>query len=119
MGMRFLVFLLLTGASVTADQDSIRWIKNLKQAAELAQEANRPMLIDFWADWCAPCKAMDAEVYTNPALADVVGKRTVPVRINLDMQPEIARRYNVQTIPQLVFTDSYGAELMRRRGYVD
>jgi thioredoxin-related protein len=120
MRVRFLAVLLLTGGAVrAADPGSIRWIKNLKQASEVAQEANRPMLIDFWADWCAPCKVMDAKVYTNSALAEAVGRTIVPVRINLDMQPEVARRYNVQTIPQVVFTDSYGTELMRRRGYVD
>jgi thioredoxin-like negative regulator of GroEL len=117
--MRLLLLLLLTTAGGGAFDGSIRWTRNLKQASELAQAANRPMLIDFWADWCAPCKVMDAEVYTNPALSEAFGQRVVAVRINFDMQPEIARKYNVQTIPHLVFTNSYGTELLRRRGLMD
>src|SRR3981081_1553087 len=97
--MRLSFFLLLAVAWASADQGSIRWIKNLKQASEAAQEANRPMMIDFWAGWCAPCKVVDADVYTNPALTDAVGRRTVAVRINFDMQPEVSRQYNVRTIP--------------------
>jgi hypothetical protein len=62
---------------------------------------------------------MDKSVYTDTALADSVGRRIVAVRINFDMQPEIARKYNVQTIPHLVFADSYGTGLMRRHGLIE
>src|SRR5262249_56083754 len=48
----------------------------------------------------------------------VVDGGAVGVRINLDMQREVARKYNIRTIPHLVLTDSYGTELARLRGLV-
>jgi thioredoxin-like negative regulator of GroEL len=117
--MRTLGLLLAASAMLGADTGQIHWFKNLKQGIDAARESNRPMLIDFWADWCAPCKEMDANVYTNPAVAEAVGKRLVAVRIHLDMQPEVARKYAVEKIPDLIFTNSYGMEMMRHRGMMN
>ena len=77
------------------------------------------MMIDFWADWCQPCKMMDAEVYVDPALRNAVNRKIVAVRINFDIQKDLTRAYNVQAIPQLVFTNSLGTELIHHRGFLN
>ena len=97
----------------------VRWIRDLKQGTEAARESGRPILIDFWADWCEPCKKMDAEVYGDPAIGAAVQKKFVTVRINFDMQPELARAYRVEALPHLVVTDSLGTELIHHRGILD
>jgi thioredoxin 1 len=62
-----------------------------------------PVLVDFWAVWCGPCRAIAPSV--DAVAADFSGKATV-VKVNVDEEPEIAQRYGVQSIPTLaIFND--------------
>jgi thioredoxin 1 len=62
-----------------------------------------PVLVDFWAVWCGPCRAIAPSV--DAVAADFAGKATV-VKVNVDEEPEIAQRYGVQSIPTLaIFND--------------
>ena len=109
-----LLALLLTIA--TPALPAIRWFNNLGQASALAKETGRPMMVEFWADWCQPCKVMDATVYSDESVAEMVNRKVVPVRIHFDVQREVARQFNTTAIPYLAFTNSHGTELMHHRG---
>src|SRR3954469_4723526 len=110
------VALMYSPAAVRAE--SVHWFSNIEQASSLARESNKPMMIDFWADWCAACKVMEQEVYSTADFAEAA-LRFVPVRIDFDNKPAIARKYSVNALPTIVFTDSYGAELFRYSGFMD
>lgn len=62
-------------------------------------QAEQPTLIDFYADWCGPCRAMSSVV--DELANDVEGKANV-VKVNVDDAPEIASRYGVASIPTFV-----------------
>lgn len=109
----------LSAAPAAMGAQAIRWFKDLKQGLRAAEESGRPVLIDFWADWCAPCRLMDAHVYTDAAVAKAIAGRVVAVRLNLDMQPEMVRRYGVTTVPHLVVTNAAGTRLLDRRGFLN
>ena len=113
------LFLLISRTSAAAAENNIEWYRDLRSASAAAQETNKPMMIEFWADWCVPCKVMDAEVYTDARVATALSHKMVAVRIHFDIQTDLVRQYKVEAIPNIVFTDSYGTELLRHRGIIE
>jgi thioredoxin 2 len=78
--------------------------------AELA--ASVPVVIDFWAPWCGPCRVVTPSL---ERLARAHAGRIKVVKLNVDSAPEIAGRYRVQGIPLLVLTQD-GKEVDRLVG---
>jgi thioredoxin 1 len=65
--------------------------------AEVAQSA-KPVLIDFWAPWCAPCRMIAPII---EALADEMADQIKVGKVNVDEQREIATKFNIMSIPTL------------------
>jgi thioredoxin-like negative regulator of GroEL len=114
----FVILMTTPWLLVPARAGEVRWYSNIEEAISAAKETNKPMLLDFWADWCAACKVMEKDVYSDSRFAEAAG-RFLTVRIDFDKKTAIARKYNVIALPTLVFTDSYGSELVRYRGFID
>ena len=78
----------------------------------LIHTSPKPVLVDFWAEWCGPCRAVSPVV---ERLAKEYGGRMLTVKINVDRKPEIAAKYGIQSIPTIMLL-WHGQVLMRQTG---
>ena len=74
--------------------------------------SDQPVLVDFWAPWCGPCRMM-APAFEQAARQ--LGARTLFVKVNSDDSPQLAGRYAVRSIPTLVRIER-GREAARKSG---
>lgn len=70
-----------------------------KSFSELINSPGMPVLVDFYADWCGPCKTM-APILQQVA-AENAGKVKI-IKIDVDRNPAVAQQYRVQSIPTLI-----------------
>lgn len=68
--------------------------------AELVQNSDKPVLIDFWAEWCGPCR-MVAPIVEEMA-TDYEGKAVIG-KVNVDENPDISARFGIRNIPTVLF----------------
>lgn len=87
--------------------------KNLpKSFQELIQTSELPVVVDFWAEWCGPCKMV------SPALEKIAQEfkeKLLVIKINVDQKPHIAAQYQIQSIPTIMMFQK-GMQKMRLVG---
>ena len=63
-------------------------------------DSDKPVLVDFWAEWCGPCKMLTP---TINAISEEYSDKSVVVKVNVDESPSIATKYGIRSIPSLLF----------------
>jgi thioredoxin 1 len=79
-----------TGSLVTVTDDTF---------AEAVLASDRPVVVDFWAEWCPPCKAISKSL---AELAEEFGDRMVVAKLNSDENPKTTRTYGIMSLPTLL-----------------
>jgi len=86
-----------------------------------AAEARKPVLIDFSADWCIPCREMDHSTFVDPSVVSEA-KRFVRMKANLTAQDKateaLTSKFEIQGVPTTMLIDSAGRVAQRKVGYI-
>ena len=101
------IFLALAVALVpqlASADEAIPWTYNVEQAFEQAQRENKLVLLHFWHEQCGPCRRLDNFVFKDGKVGAAVSEDYIAVKINTRENPDVARRYRINSVPQdLVF----------------
>lgn len=88
------------------------------QAKEAAAESGRMFVVHVGAEWCPPCKQMDATTWRDPMVMEWVAANAVASKVDSDAQPQVASDLGVQMLPTIIAFHG-GRELGRLIGYRD
>ncbi len=104
------------------DAASIAWNSSLEDALRISQNAGKPLMLDFTADWCAACKEMDATTFRDARVVSEIAANWIPARIDATRNsPEldsILGRFKVQGFPTVVLISPSGKILDKMTGYM-
>ncbi|MDZ7265184.1 MAG: thioredoxin [candidate division KSB1 bacterium] len=80
-----------------------------KSFTQLIQQSELPVVVDFWAEWCGPCKMVSPSL---ERIAQEFSGQLLVVKINVDEKPHIAAQYQIQSIPTIMMFKN-GRSIMR------
>lgn len=109
-------------ALVPSDRESIMWDPYSETALTNISD-NRGIIIDFYADWCIPCKELDALTFSDPRVIELSKEfTTLKADMTRSISPEVEslrNRFNIVGVPTVLILDSAGNELKRITGFVN
>jgi thiol:disulfide interchange protein DsbD len=116
VGVLFIVLAVFLAWPVDPDQnDGIQWTEFSNEALKLAKENGKPVIIDFYADWCIPCKELDKFTFKDEK---VISKSKYFITLKADLthfQSEetnkIREKFDIKGVPTIVFIKGDGTEL--------
>jgi thiol:disulfide interchange protein DsbD len=111
-GLALSVFLI---AAWAARGPSVDWKEYSEETLNGARVRHKPVILDFYAAWCAPCRELDETTLRNPAVVNAAREGFIMVKVDLTsgggpLQDRLLQQYAVKGVPTVVFLDADGNE---------
>jgi len=113
VGVIFYAFLVMSAETET----KVNWLYDYDEALAKARDENKPILVDFYTDWCGWCKKLDAETYGNETVAAFLNEGFICLKVDAGEHADLAKRYDVLGYPTILFLSPDGEEIGRIVGY--
>lgn len=84
-----------------------------------SRKQKKPIILDFWATWCIPCRKMENETFADPDFAAYINKNFLVYKVNIDTFDGmgIADKYNIDAYPTLILLDPKNKYINRYKGF--
>jgi thioredoxin-related protein len=106
--------------------------RDYSEGIKLARSQDKPVVIDFFAEWCKWCKVMDKETFSDPEISDKLSRDYIAIRIHTDQNPDekinfknhtltkqdLAMMLGVQGLPTVVFMDKEENLITKVPGFI-
>jgi len=110
-------------ALVPSNKPSIRWQHYNPVLASASLNSNKKVIIDFYADWCIPCKELDANTFSDQKVIDASSNfEAYKADMTKSLSPEVEalrNKYNIVGVPTVLIINSKGIEVQRLTGFVN
>lgn len=95
--------------------------ESLYDLMDQAERTNKAIFIDFYANWCSPCKMMEMEVFNNNSVANYMNSNFINYKVDINTRRgnNIAYKYGVKLLPTVIIITPKGEVIARETGFLD
>jgi thiol-disulfide isomerase/thioredoxin len=94
-------------------------VSSWQQSLAASRGQGKLIFVDVYTDWCAPCKIMDRDVFTNDKLSEILNTKFIALKVNADkVESDFASSQGINSYPTLLFLSPTGEEIYRQEGAI-
>jgi thiol:disulfide interchange protein len=91
----------------------------LDQALAKARDDDKLVMVDFYTEWCGPCKMLDAQTWKDAKVQDWLRTKTIAIKLDAEKESKWSDQYKIAGYPTMVFLKPDGSEVGRLVGFLD